>query len=167
MWQGDGSPWGLCFGSGSCTSGVAIPLPAKASSILARSSVSGVSPTTMVCFRAGTCAEDLAARARKGGVGGAARRDLGRYYLLLRVALAGSPPLSVEQTEELVRRGTAALETEGGNGVDLTALVFACAEVLPGWAPLQLLALADALERAPRDPGGRLTPEAVLGVLDP
>ena len=45
-------------------------------------------------------------------------------------------------------------------------MVFACAEVLPGWAPLQLLALADALERAPRDPGGRLTVEAVRGQLE-
>lgn len=132
--------------------------------------MSGLSPTTMVCFRAGPLACDLAARARKGGVGGAARRDLGRYYWLCRVALAGSPPLSVEQTQELARLGTAALEAEAGapgaNGADLTALVFACAEVLPGWTPLQLLALADALERAPRDPGGRITAEAVVGVLD-
>jgi hypothetical protein len=122
--------------------------------------------TTMVCFRAGPLAEALSRRARRGGVGGAAKRDLGRYYWLLRVALAGSPPLSHAQTLEVAVRATAALAAEGTNGTDLTALVFACAEALPGWGPLPLLALADALERAPRDPGGRLTPEAVGRVLE-
>jgi hypothetical protein len=127
--------------------------------------VSGLSPTTMVCFRAGPLASDLAQRAGKGAIGAVARRDLGRYYWLLLVALAGSPPLSEDLLGELARYATAALEAPSADG-DLTAVVFACAQVLPGWAPLQLLALADALERAPRDPGGRLTAEAVAAALD-
>ena len=127
--------------------------------------MSGPTSTSMVCFRAGPLACDLGQRARKGGVGAAARRDLGRYYWLLVVALAGSPPLSEAQTEALSRRATAALLAPSADG-DQTAVVFACAEVLPGWAPLQLLALADALERAPRDPGGRLTAEAVGEALN-
>ena len=111
--------------------------------------------TTMVCFRAGNLAEALGRRARKGGVGGAAKRDLGRYYWLLRVALAGSPPLSHAQTLEVAVRATAALQAEGTNGTDLTALVFACAEALPGWGPLPAAGPGRRPGAGAQGPGGQ------------
>src|SRR5262245_38061084 len=124
--------------------------------------MTGLDSTTMVSFRAGATAGELRRRASAGPVGGIAKRDLARYYWLLRVTLAGSPVISPEVRPTLTERVTAALEQDE-QAEDLTAVVFACHEVLPGWTPLQLLALADSLERLHRR-GKRLTVEAALEV---
>jgi hypothetical protein len=126
-----------------------------------------LSSQTMVSFRAGGMAGELRRRATPGQVGAIAKRDLSRYYWLLRVTLAGSPVIDPLIRSSLTERVTAALEHDEGAsealGGDLTAVVFACHDVLPDWTPLQLLALADSLERLHRR-GKRLTVEALEGV---
>lgn len=124
--------------------------------------MTGLDSTTMVSFRAGGMAGELRRRATTGQVGAIAKRDLSRYYWLLRVTLAGSPVIEPLTRASLAERVTAALEQDEG-AEDLTAAVFACHEVLPEWTPLQLLALADSLERLHRR-GKRLTVEALEGV---
>jgi hypothetical protein len=128
--------------------------------------VTGLDSTTMVSFRAGGMAGELRRRASPSGhggqVGAIAKRDLSRYYWLLRVTLAGSPHIDPLIRSSLTDRVTAALEQDEG-AEDLTAVVFACHDVLPDWTPLQLLALADSLERLHRR-GKRLTVEALEGV---
>ncbi len=116
---------------------------------------------TMISFRAGSLAGELRRRARPSGVGAIAKRDLGRFYWLLRVTLAGSPRIDPLVRPTLTERVQAALDADEG-AEDLTAAIFACHEVLPDWTPLQLLALADSLERLHRR-GKRLTVEALEG----
>jgi len=106
----------------------------------------------MVSFRAGAVAPDLRRRAGPSQVGAIAKRDLRRYYWMLDVGLASAPPVTPDVLRLLAERARAA-----HNG-DLTAVVFAVLELLPGWNVVQLLALADALERLHRRLGD-LRPE--------
>jgi len=109
----------------------------------------GIDSLTMISFRAGLMAPELRRRARPGEVGAIAKRDLQRYYWLVQVALAGAPPVTPPALQILLERSRAALGADTAER-DLSAAVYACAEALPGWSALQLLALADALERIHR-----------------
>ena len=105
-----------------------------------------LSGSTMISFRAGDLVEELRKRGSSSQMGAICRRDLRRYYWLLAVALASAPPIGPLEWAPLRARLAAARAAPTAAG-DLSAAVFAAGEVLPDWSPLQLLALADQLER--------------------
>jgi hypothetical protein len=120
-----------------------------------------LTPSSHLVFRAGALAEALAARGEPEDANALARRDLRRYYWLLAVALESAPAIPAPLWERLQRRCAAALAEPTAMG-DLSATVYAAVDVLPigsahgkdGWTAIQLLALADALERAVHQKGG-------------
>ena len=105
---------------------------------------------TMISFRAGDLVEELRKRGSSSQVGAICRRDLRRYYWLLAVSLASAGRIPKAARLALRVRVAAARAAPTARG-DLTSAVFAVAEVLPNWSPLQLLALADQLEREGED----------------
>jgi hypothetical protein len=114
---------------------------------------STLTSSSMLSFRAGDLLDALVQRAARSEVGAVCRRDLRRYYWLLSVALESAPPVTEATVDTLVARVSAALEQPSAAG-DLSAPLFGCLDLLPGWNALQLLALADRLETLARRPGG-------------
>lgn len=108
-----------------------------------------MTPSSMICFRAGDLLPALAPRAAPSETGSVCRRDLRRYYWLLAVALEGAPPIPADVWPDLAARASAALSTPTATD-DLAAALFVCLGALPGWDPLALYAVADRLETAQR-----------------
>ena len=120
--------------------------------------------SSMISYRIGDLLDALTQRAGRSEVGGVCRRDLRRYYWLLSVALESAPPVTPAALDAVVERARAALEEDSSEG-DLSAPLFACLDLLPGWNALQLFALADRLETLARRPGALLVAgPADLGV---
>lgn len=99
----------------------------------------------MLSFRVGDLLEPLAVRAQPNETGKICRRDLRRYYWLLALALESAPPADPVALAQVLARAEAALAEPTSDG-DLTAALVGCLDLLPGWTPLQLFALADRLE---------------------
>ena len=108
-------------------------------------SVAGLTGSTMISFRAGDLVEELGKRGSSSQVGAICRRDLRRYYWVMAVSLASAPAIAEESWAPIARRVAAARSCPTADG-DLTAVVYALSDLLPGWSAVQLLALADRLE---------------------
>jgi len=121
----------------------------------------------MICFRAGDLLPALELRATASETGTVCRRDLRRYYWLLAVALESAPTIAPDALRAVLQRCRAALAEPSSAG-DLTAALFACMDLLPGWNALQLFALADRVETLTRTACDRFgPPEVGVSLADP
>ena len=101
--------------------------------------------STMISFRAGDLVEELRKRGSSSQVGAVCRRDLRRYYWVMAVSLASAPAIAEDSWAPIAQRVAAARASPTADG-DLSAVVYALSDLLPGWSAVQLLALADRLE---------------------
>lgn len=121
-----------------------------------------LTPSSMICFRAGDLLPALERRASASETGTVCRRDLRRYYWLLAVALESAPTIAPDVLQAIRQRCRGALAEPSSAG-DLTAALFTCLDLLPDWNALQLFALADRIETLTRTVGDRFGPPE-LGV---